>query len=915
MASHGRSLAPPHVTRLARLWSAATCGVVAAAASLVAASTAADAATSGGSYVALSPYSLADSRIGTGFGVTGPLSAGVAYPVQVTTTRAGRVPTTGVTAVVLTVSVVNPSADGKLTVYPDGAARPNVANLLLNPSTNASNTVVVPLSSAGKVAIYLTTASDVLVDVDGYYATAGSSTGGTLYYPTTPTVLDSYDATAGTTRTTQVAGAGTVPLDATSVVLGVSATNPTRDGPLVSWPGGAPMPGSETLFLEAGIDATNLAMLPLDNSGAVKTWIRSGAARVSLSVVGYYKTVTTEGSTTIVFPTPVMVLDTTSGIQVPVARFVGPRHGDFNVAGLGPIPATAEIAMLNVSIRNVTADGSFSAYPAGQSQPTTGSIPYNAGIRSSTLLLVPLGQGGAVSFGMDTGSADISISVVGFTVGTSYPFDAQSSNVPTLSAPQLNGSQLDGATGVTYISSTAPTFTATPSDTDSAHAAVDFEIWADRDGQLAPVAAGESSVVLAASSATWTVTSDSALSPGWQYKWHARATDGVNTSAWSAWQAFSVVAAPETVPGPPSGVGADALTSGGASTMSLLRPTFFLTLPDGNGDLRAVFELSDAGTGVSLGTGMSEYASAGTRAEWQVPAGVLQNGRSATVRARVFDGLHYSVWSAALSFGVQAASNQAPQAPTSLSAEPDPAAAAPSAPAYLLGIGAVDLDRDDLTVDFEVSAAATNAVLFTTSEPATKGPVGETDTAAALIPDGVLTLGGAYTFRARSHDPTSVSPWSSSLAFTAAAPPPPEQAQASLTRIGSLPDSVPGDSCGLYSYLHSGTCSASGVERHPVTTPHGWHLWGHYGDNCTWSPDYPLGMNFVPACQVHDYGYALARYRIVSATSANKAYVDSDFYSNLRIGTCPHYWWIYAACTGLAYRYYLAVQAYGRFGS
>ncbi|MEU0834706.1 DNRLRE domain-containing protein [Streptomyces sp. NPDC005969] len=95
----------------------------------------------------------------------------------------------------------------------------------------------------------------------------------------------------------------------------------------------------------------------------------------------------------------------------------------------------------------------------------------------------------------------------------------------------------------TYTSDTTPTLSAKATDADAQQLTLSFEVWA-ADGTAA-LKSGTSAAVAAGAVATCTVA---ALTPG-NYKWRARASDGTDTGAWSAWQTFTV---DTTVPSTPT---------------------------------------------------------------------------------------------------------------------------------------------------------------------------------------------------------------------------------------------------------------------------------------------------------------------------------------------------------------------------
>lgn len=81
-------------------------------------------------------------------------------------------------------------------------------------------------------------------------------------------------------------------------------------------------------------------------------------------------------------------------------------------------------------------------------------------------------------------------------------------------------------------------------------------------------------------------------------------------------------------------------------------------------------------------------------------------------------------------------------------------------------------------------------------------------------------------------------------------------------------------------------------------------------DGCSDSPDKPLGYNFLPSCQRHDFGYrnykAQARF-----TEPNRKIIDDNFLKDLD-NECSKYSDLKRAeCRGLADVYYDAVRKFG----
>jgi hypothetical protein len=130
-----------------------------------------DSTVAGASFMPLVPFRIVDTRNGTG-APTGPLAGGTT--LVVTVAGFGNVPamtsTTPPQAVVLNVTVANPTAASDLVVWPDGATKPVASDLNFVPAQTVPNLVVVKLSSTGQVDIFNPFGStNVIVDVVGWY--------------------------------------------------------------------------------------------------------------------------------------------------------------------------------------------------------------------------------------------------------------------------------------------------------------------------------------------------------------------------------------------------------------------------------------------------------------------------------------------------------------------------------------------------------------------------------------------------------------------------------------------------------------------------------------------------------------------------------------------------------------------------
>ena len=128
---------------------------------------------SGAGFHPVAQSRMLDTRTGTG-GSAGPVGPAATLAVQIT--GRGGLPSTGVSAVVLTVTAIDPTAAGWLTVFPAGDPLPLAANLTFGPGQTVPNLVVVKLGAGGKVSINNAAgATHVVADVAGWYDTGGGT--------------------------------------------------------------------------------------------------------------------------------------------------------------------------------------------------------------------------------------------------------------------------------------------------------------------------------------------------------------------------------------------------------------------------------------------------------------------------------------------------------------------------------------------------------------------------------------------------------------------------------------------------------------------------------------------------------------------------------------------------------------------
>jgi len=241
-------------------------------------------------FVPLTPERVMNTRGGAKVGD----AAGTGVPFVLKVTGTGGVPTSGVAAVALNVTVTqseNPTVGGGfVTVYPCDMPRPDASNLNFVTGQTVANSVIAPVSANGEVCFYVYGTAHLLVDVSGYLE-AGSG-----FEALTPArILNTRTGAkvgnaAGAAFVLKVAGVGGVPATgARAVVLNVTVTqsqNPTVGGGFVTvYPCDKPRPDASNLNFVTDQTVANSVIAPVSAVGEVCFYVY-GTAHLLADVSG-----------------------------------------------------------------------------------------------------------------------------------------------------------------------------------------------------------------------------------------------------------------------------------------------------------------------------------------------------------------------------------------------------------------------------------------------------------------------------------------------------------------------------------------------------------------------------------------------------------------------------------------------------
>jgi YVTN family beta-propeller protein len=242
----------------------------------------------------LTPCRIADTRPGGSYpqGLGPPFLPGHTerdFPILNATSC--NIPSTA-QAYSLNFSVVPHGGLGYLTVWPTGQTRPLVSTLNDVPGTIIANAAIVPAGTGGDVSVYPSNDTDLIIDINGYFAPAGP--GGLSLYPMAPCrVIDTRHVGSGQ----PFSGNLTPPVDVVDSVCEPPATAkayvfnatvvPTGPlGYLTLWPDGTNKPLVSTLNALDGSITNNMAIVP-SNNGKVDAYA-SGITQLILDISSYF---------------------------------------------------------------------------------------------------------------------------------------------------------------------------------------------------------------------------------------------------------------------------------------------------------------------------------------------------------------------------------------------------------------------------------------------------------------------------------------------------------------------------------------------------------------------------------------------------------------------------------------------------
>lgn len=329
--------------------------------------------------------------------------------LQLTVAGRGGVPNTA-SAALLNVTAVLPATGGFLTVYPCGSATPGASNVNYQAGQIVPNAVLAKVGVDGKVCIFTLADTDIIVDVNGFVPAGASPTpvDPLRYLETRPGqpnggTFDGQGAgagrsPAGSVTEVLVAGRGTVPADASAVMLNVTAVFPDGPGYLTVYACGSPPPPASHVNYQPNQVSPNAVLSAIGTGGKVCISTLTGTD-ILVDVNGYVA-----AAGTLKPLTPGRVLETrpaTEGFTVDgqflgIGRRAAGSVTEIQVAGRAAVPSGAGSVLMNVTAVNPDGDGFLTVWPCDAERPIASNVNYRAGQVTPNAVVSQLSASGSV---------------------------------------------------------------------------------------------------------------------------------------------------------------------------------------------------------------------------------------------------------------------------------------------------------------------------------------------------------------------------------------------------------------------------------------------------------------------------------------------------------------------------------------
>ena len=353
-------------------------------------------------FVAVTPCRVVDTRNPNGtFG--GPPIQGGSYRSFPLPLGGCDIPATAA-GYSLNVTVVPNGPLGYLTIWPTAWSQPYVSTMNSRDGRIKANAAIVPAGVNDAVSVYVTDTTNVVLDIDGYFAPASGIT--LTFYPLPPCRIadtrdPSYPQGLGRPSLSAQLPRNFPILEATNCCpagvnpaaysFSFTAVPHGRLGYLTVWPYGQSQPYVSTLNAPTGAVTANAAIVPAGMNGEISTFAYNDTDLV-VDVNGYFAA-QAQGGLSLYATVPCRVLDTRNGN----GAFSGTLSPPVDVLGTPCGVSPQSLAyVFNATVVPAGSLGYLTLWPDGGQQPLVSTLNAYDGAITSNMAIVPAGNQGKV---------------------------------------------------------------------------------------------------------------------------------------------------------------------------------------------------------------------------------------------------------------------------------------------------------------------------------------------------------------------------------------------------------------------------------------------------------------------------------------------------------------------------------------
>jgi outer membrane protein assembly factor BamB len=348
-------------------------------------------------FVPVTPCRLVDTRQ-----THNPILGGTSQNFPVTQLGSCGIPISS-TAFSLNVTVAPQKPLGYLTVWPTGQDQPTVSTMNSPDGRIKANAAIVPSGFDSGVSVYASDTTDLILDIDGYFAPPNSQS--LQFYPLTPCRV--VDTRSGSKQpkglgppSLQTKQQRDLPILSSACLQGI--TNPQAYsfnvtvvpspagqplGYLTVWPSNQNQPTVSTLNNPTATVVANAAIVPAAPDGDIDVYAFNSTDLI-IDINGYFAAPAQNGLS--MYPAaPCRVLDTRNNNGPP---FQNEKTVNVVNSACAP-PSTAQAYIMNATVVPPGQMPYLTLWPDGESQPVVSTLNAYDGFITSNMALVPTTNG------------------------------------------------------------------------------------------------------------------------------------------------------------------------------------------------------------------------------------------------------------------------------------------------------------------------------------------------------------------------------------------------------------------------------------------------------------------------------------------------------------------------------------------